>query len=228
MGKFLVLFGCLLCISALLGIWVGRRRSNSEVIKIYKATPYQPEQVGTPQTERAEPFTDSTLSEEGNIDAVQMHRAPRPLLSDEKGDSGTEKGFGESMADLARDSQTSDVIDEPVENEPAEAVTLEEGKTGATIPYWELSKLVTDAYDLEEVLNDYGVYVDEGGGGLCPFCGHQDFQVMINAKTGRREFWCCFTCDNLAYNVIKFVSKMEGIDEFRAAAFLAKQAGLLK
>ena len=159
-----------------------------------------------------------------------MHRSPKPLLSDENGDSEAEEGFGESIAELARDSQISELIDEPVENEPAEAMNLGEGMTEATIPYRELSKLVIDAYELEEVLNDYGVYVAEGhGGGRCPFCAHpEDFQVMTNAKTGRRESWCCFTCSNLSYNVIDFVSKMEGIDEFRAAALLAERAGLLE
>lgn len=228
MRKFLILFvGCLLCIGILLAMQAGRRKSDSEVIRIYKATPYQPKRVGTPQTERTETFTDSTLSEDGNSDAGLMHR---PLLSDENRDSEAEKGFGESIADLARDSQISDLIDEPVENEPAEAMNLGEGMTEATIPYSELSKLVIDAYELEEVLNDYGVYVDEGnGGGRCPFCAHpEDFQVMTNAKTGRRESWCCFTCSNLSYSVIDFVSKMEGIDEFRAAALLAERAGLLE
>ena len=228
MRKFLILFvGCLLCISIFLAMQAGRRKSDSEVIRIYKATPYSPKRVGTPQTERTETFTDSTLSEDGNSDAGLMHR---PLLSDENGDSEAEKGFGESIADLARDSQISDLIDEPVENEPAEAMNLGEGMTEATIPYWELSKLVIDAYELEEVLNDYGVYVAEGhGGGRCPFCAHpEDFQVMTNAKTGRRDSWCCFTCSNLPYSVIDFVSKMEGIDEFRAAALLAERAGLLE
>lgn len=227
MRTFLILFvGCLLCIGILLAMRAGRRTSDSEVIKIYKATPYSPKRVGTPQTERAETFTDSTLSEEGNSDAS----LPKPLLSDENGDSEAEKGFGESIAELARDSQISELIDEPVENEPAEAMNLGEGMTEATIPYRELSKLVIDAYELEEVLNDYGVYVAEGhGGGRCPFCAHpEDFQVMTNAKTGRRESWCCFTCSNLSYNVIDFVSKMEGIDEVRAAALLAERAGLLE
>lgn len=231
MRKFLILFvGCLLCISILLAMQAGRRKSDSEVIKIYKATPYQPKRVGTPQTERAETFTDSTLSEDGNSDAGLMHRSSRPLSSDENGDSEAENVSGESIADLARDSQISELIDEPVENEPAEAMNPGEGMREATIPYWELVKLVTDAYELEEVLNDYGVYVSEwNGGGRCPFCGHhEDFQVMTNAKTGRREYWCCFTCSNLAYNVIEFVSKMEGIDEFRAATLLAKRAGLLE
>ena len=231
MRTFLILFvGCLLCIGILLAMRAGRRKSDSEVIKIYKATPYSPKRVGTPQTERAETLTDSTLSEEGNSDAGLMHRFPKPLLSDENGDSEAEEGFGESIAELARDSQISELIDEPVENEPAESMNLGEGMTEATIPYWELSKLVIDAYELEEVLNDYGVYVAEGhGGGRCPFCAHpEDFQVMTNAKTGRRESWCCFTCSNLSYNVIDFVSKMEGIDEFRAAALLAERAGLLE
>ena len=51
---------------------------------------------------------------------------------------------------------------------------------------------------------------------------------MTNAKTGRREFWCCFTCNNLPSNVIEFVSKMEGVDEVRAATLLAERAGLLE
>ena len=230
MRKFLILFvGCLLCISIFLAMQAGRRKSDSEVIRIYKATPYQPKRVGTPQTERTETLTDATLSDDG-VDAGLMHRSPSPLLSDENGDSEAEKVSGESIADLARDSQISDLIDESVENEPAEAMNLGEGMTEATIPYSELSKLVIDAYELEEVLNDYGVYVDEGnGGGRCPFCAHpEDFQVMTNAKTGRRDSWCCFTCSNLSYSVIDFVSKMEGIDEFRAAALLAERAGLLE
>ena len=40
MRTFVILFvGCLLCIGILLAMRAGRRTSDSEVIKIYKATP---------------------------------------------------------------------------------------------------------------------------------------------------------------------------------------------
>ena len=51
---------------------------------------------------------------------------------------------------------------------------------------------------------------------------------MEYMKTGRREFWCCFSCNNRSSDVIEFVSRIEGIDELQAARFLAKQAGLIE
>ena len=38
-----------------------------------------------------------------------------------------------------------------------------EADTSIEKSYSELSKMVTEVYELEDVLNDYGVYVDEGG-----------------------------------------------------------------
>lgn len=92
------------------------------------------------------------------------------------------------------------------------------------ISYAELYSMVIETCDLTEVINRYFDPTDC----YCPKCNQQDFEIMRNAKNGRLEFWCCFNCYNSVYDVIEFVTWIEGIDEWEAVRRLATQGEILE
>ena len=221
MKKIYVFIACLFL--GLIGFRIVRTKPP-EVIKIYKTIPYQPKPTRTLQKERLiTSLTETQVAETEHPNTLQTdegiedNRISEYELSPEE-----ESEFWEWLTGLEEPPT------ETLDTKPEE-VTEPEGNPITELPYSELAKMVTDVYELEDVLNDYDVYVDEGGGsGYCPFCYQQDFQVMEYVKTGRREFWCCFNCSNRSSNVIEFVSRIKRIDELQAAMFLAKQAGIIE
>ena len=115
-------------------------------------------------------------------------------------------------------------------SEESEASDTKEGGVGETVSLTALLyQLVVETCELEDILNEYGVFLDDGGGsGYCPFCSEQTFSTMINGQTGRHEFWCCGTCTIMSSDIVGFVSRIEGIGISEAIEFLAEREGLLK
>ena len=108
---------------------------------------------------------------------------------------------------------------------------LSEAETDTTtkMPYKELCDMVGAAYELEDVLNEYGVFPDNLGKSTCPKCASSEFILMLYVPTGRHEMWCCMDCKDGAFDVVEFVAWMEGTDDHRGVAMrLAKRAGLLE
>lgn len=97
------------------------------------------------------------------------------------------------------------------------------------MPYRELRDIVVAAYELEDILNEYGVFPDNLGKSSCPKCPSTEFTLMLYVPTGRYETWCCMDCKDGAYNAIDFMAWMEGTDDLQGVAMrLAERAGLLE
>ena len=108
-------------------------------------------------------------------------------------------------------------------------LTEAEKDTTPKMPYKELCDMVGAAYELEDVLNEYGVFPDNLGKSTCPKCASSEFILMLYVPTGRHEMWCCMDCKDGAFDVVEFVAWMEGTDDHRGVAMrLAKRAGLLE
>lgn len=112
--------------------------------------------------------------------------------------------------------------------EEGEDVVKHDTYTATEIPYSELARMVTEAYEMESVLNAYGVYVDENGRGTCPKCSLTDFRLLLSRQVGRYDEWCCMDCEWPGGDVIDFVAWREDIDVTEAAQYLAERAGLLE
>ena len=107
--------------------------------------------------------------------------------------------------------------------------TEAEKDTTTKMPYKELCDIVVAAYELEDVLNEYGVFPDNLGKSTCPKCASSEFILMLYVPTGRHEMWCCMDCKDGAFDVVEFVAWMEGTEDLRGVAMrLAKRAGLLE
>ncbi len=206
----------LLCIGGLIGLWLAREKPPPEVIKIYKAAPYGPKPVRTTQVEVTQPPVVFTPSETQDRGAPQDEPLAEPEFFPEE-----EAAFWEWLETLEAPLAETTYDETETEGE-------QEADTPTEIPYLELVEMVKEVYELEDVLNDYGVFVDEWGNGYCPKCSSQDFHLMKYVKTGKYEYWCCMECKDGAYNVVDFVAWMEGTSDTEAARYLAERAGLLK
>ena len=114
-------------------------------------------------------------------------------------------------------------------NEETEEEMESEKDTTTEMPYRELRDMVVAAYELEDILNEYGVFPDNLGKSICPKCPSTEFTLMLYVPTGRYETWCCMDCKDGAYNVIDFVAWIEGTDDLQSVAMrLAERAGLLE
>ncbi len=87
--------------------------------------------------------------------------------------------------------------------------------------------MVTAVYDMEEVLNEYGIYVNERNRAHCPKCDGYDFYLLENIRTGEANEWACMDCAWPGGDVIGFVAWMEDVDGTEAARFLAERAGII-
>ena len=197
-----------------------RSKSPPEVIKIYKAIPYEPRQEHTKQQETPTPPIEGIgASKRKQAKSPQTAIVTEPkrgpeyeLLPEE------EAAFLDWLATLDTPSSAETITEE------AGAVNEQNPDANTDIPYAELFRMVRETYDLKEVINSYFDPTD----GYCPKCDQQDFEIMQNAKNGRLEAWCCFNCYNGAYDVSEFVAWIEGIDETEAVRKLATQAGILE
>ena len=217
------LFVGLLLVGGLIGLWAVNRQRQPEVITIYKVTPYEPKRVNTPQIEhRGTPLTQTQISEEKYARELQTDKVADDSLLGEEGISDeAEMDFEKWFAPLEAEP-SAETTDEETEEAESEDTTTE-------IPYRELRDMVVAGYELEDVLNEYGVFPDTLGKSACPKCPSTEFVLMKYTPTGRHEKWCCMDCKDGAYNVIEFVAWMEGTDDHRGVAMrLAERANLLE
>lgn len=221
MKTLLICILSLLCIGVLIGVWRAKQ-TPPEVIKIYKAAHYEPQStrarvplnVHAPATERVAKTEGTEYSDDFQTDHVLSEFSAEFIPEEDE--------FGEWSTSL--DPERSAEVFSGKREDIAEPET----DTTAEIPYSELVKRVKEAYELEDVLNDYGVFLDEWGNGYCSKCTRMDFQLMKSVKTGKYEFWCCMACKDGAYNVVEFVAWREGWNDTEAARYLAQRAGLLE
>ena len=209
----------LLCVGCLIGFWTMRTKSPPEVIKIYKVTPYEPRQERTTKHQETPtlPIEGIRAAKREQTKNPQTDRVPEPeRLPEYELSPEEETAFLDWLSTLDPPSSTETITEE------ADAVN--EQDPDAEIPYWKLFSMVTEAYDLKEVIHPYFDPTDR----YCPKCDQQDFEIMRNTKNGRFESWCCFNCYNGAYDVSEFVAWIEGIDKTEAVRRLATQAGILE
>lgn len=216
------LFVGLLLIGGLIGLWAVNHQGQPEVITIYKVTPYEPKRVDTPQIEHSTTLlTQTQISEEGYVSELQTDKVgDNSLLDAEDVFDAAEVDFEKWLASLEAEPST-----ETTDEEREEKVEAEDTPE---IPYRELRDMVVAGYELEDVLNEYGVFPDTLGKSRCPKCPSTEFVLMKYTPTGRHEKWCCMDCEDGAYDVVEFVAWMEGTDDHRGVAMrLAERANLL-
>ena len=219
MRRVYLLVGLLL-IGSLIGLWAVNRQGPPEVITIYKVTPYEPKRVDTSQREHGAPLpTQTQISEEKYARKLQTDKVADDNLLDEKDVSeGAEVDFEKWLALLEPSTETTDA---------ETAGEMESEDAPKEIPYTELRDMVVTGYELEDILNEYGVFPDNLGKSRCPKCPSTEFVLMKYTPTGRHEKWCCMDCKDGAFNVIEFVAWMEGTDDHRGVAMrLAERASL--
>ncbi len=217
------LFVGLLLIGGLIGLWAVNRQGQPEVITIYKVTPYEPKRVDTPQIEHgATLLTQTQISEEKYARQLQTDKVGDDSLLDEEDVSDEAEVDFEKWLALLEAETSTETTDAEAEEE------MESEETPTEIPYTELRDMVVAGYELEDVLNEYGVFPDTLGKSRCPKCPSTEFVLMEYTPTGRHEKWCCMDCKDGAYDVVEFVAWMEGTDDHRGVAMrLAERASLL-
>ena len=220
--KYTFAFAGLLLIGGLIGLWVAKPKGQPEVITIYKTVPYEPKQVDTSQTTH---FTvpPTQRSEEKYTHGLSAGEVSEDMFSvREKFSSAEEMEFSEWLTALEAELSTETTHKETEEE-------MESEETLTEIPYTELRDMVVAEYELEDILNEYGIFPDTLGKSRCPKCPSTEFTLMLYVPTGRHEMWCCMDCKDGAYNVIDFVAWVEGTDDHRGVAMrLAERAGLLE
>ena len=224
--KYAFLFAGLLLIGGLVGLWMAKPKGQPEVITIYKTVPYENlKRVGISQTTHLTTSSTQTQSSEKKYTrGLSAGEVSEGMLSVEEELSAAEKTeFLEWLTALEAELPMETTNEETEEE-------MESGKDTTTeMPYRELRDIVVAAYELEDVLNEYGVFPDNLGKSTCPKCPSTEFTLMLYVPTGRYETWCCMDCKDGAYNVIDFVAWMEGTDDLQGVAMrLAERAGLLE
>ena len=221
--KYTFVFAGLLLIGGLIGLWVVKPKGQPEVITIYKTVPYEPKQVDTSQTTHLTvPPTQS--SKEKYTHGLSVGEVSEDMFSvREEFSSAEEMEFSEWLTALEAELSTE------ATNKETEEEMESEKDTTTKMPYRELHDMVVAAYELEDVLNEYGVFPDNLGKSTCPKCASSEFILMLYVPTGRHEKWCCMDCQDGAFDVVEFVAWMEGTDDHRDVAMrLAERAGLLE
>ena len=221
--KHTFVFAGLLLIGGLIGLWVAKPKGQPEVITIYKTVPYEPKQADTSQTTHLTvPPTQG--SKEKYTHGLSAGEVPEDMFSvTEEFSSAEETEFSEWLTALEAELST-----ETTNKETEEEMESEKDAT-PKMPYRELRDMVAAAYELEDILNEHGIFPDNLGKSTCPKCPSTEFTLMLYVPTGRHEMWCCMDCKDGAYDVIDFVAWMEGTEDHRGVAMrLAERAGLLK
>ena len=213
--RYIFIILLLLCIGSLIAFW--QAKPPPEVIKIYKAVPYTPE--NTPKSTRP------TVVE-------NVHLPAAAVTETEGGVTSIDREENEMLSvDPAKLMTDSDELRERLDSTEA-LHTEEHGEVADTdtiteIPSSELSRMVRETFDMASVLNAYDIFVDENGKADCPKCGTKHFHLLRNSGAVFNE-WCCMECEYPGGDVIDFVAWREGIDEEEATRALAESAGLLK
>lgn len=224
--KHAFLFAGLLLIGGLVGLWVAKPKGQPEVITIYRTVPHEePKRVDISETTHLTVSSTQTQgSEKKYTHGLSAGEVSEDMLSVE--DEFSEAGETEFLEWL-----TALEAELPIEtiNEETEEEMESEKDTTTEMPYRELRDMVVAAYELEDILNEYGVFPDNLGKSTCPKCPSTEFTLMLYVPTDRYETWCCMDCKDGAYNVIDFVAWMEGTDDIQGVAMrLAERAGLLE
>lgn len=210
----------LLCLGGLIGIWRAKQ-TPSEVLKIYKAVPYEPKSTRALMVENVHsPAATPVAETEGAeySDGIQTDE----VLSEAAEFIPEADEFGEWLTPL--DTELSAEVFSGEREDFADPKI----DTAGEILYSELERMVAAAYKMEDVLNTYGIYVNEDGRGHCPKCAQSDFYLLRSLKASTPDEWCCMDCEYPGGNVTEFVAWMESIDVTEATQYLAERAGLLK
>ena len=213
------LIGFCVMIFFLFGLWLSLKPDGeSKVIKIYKSVPIHPKSVS------------DTGREHLNMSPVDPVPKTEHLVESEKDDAAATRSLTDNGFSLEEEvafwewfaAQEADFHgDEQVEVDKQEEMDLPE-----KIPYAELYKLVTDIYELEDVLKIYGIEFIRGRA-ICPFCFHHSFSTHVDGNDGTRSYWFCNNCSSgMSFKVIDFVARIEGLNRYKAAEFLIGQSGL--
>lgn len=212
-------------------LWVLQNISSEpEVTIIYEIAPFErkPVNISQVKVKQREIHPAFTIPDSGYPDKIPKSEV---LSEDEVLTAEEEAAFAQWLA--TQEEAYSGAI-EPISEESDEVLEPEEAPGVVKLTDGQIYNLVLDTHELVDILDEYGVHFDRSNGnGACPFCSSpNDFRVMVNGATGRYGYWGCVNCgDNggvLGPNdLIMFVGKMEGIDKYHAARYLAERAGFL-
>ena len=220
MKSLFIFFISLLCLGGLIGFWRAKQ-TPSEVLKIYKAGPYEPKSTRVSAVENVHPPAGTPVAKTRGAeysDGIQTNEA----LSKTDEFIPEEGEFGEWLTSLDTELSVEALSGE------REDIAAPEIDTAGEIPYSELEKMVADAYEMEDVLNAYDIYVNKDGRGHCPKCAHSDFYLLRSVAANTPDEWCCMDCEYPGGNVTDFVAWIERIDVTEATQYLAERAGLLE
>ena len=225
---FILIFSFLICGALIGGLWyVLLLRGEPEVRKIYKVPHLEQKSVKQQQIERSE--TSDAVSASNKIessDEATRDDIRSSLLAEEGFSPEEEAAFWEWLANqYYEDNSTKSVSDQH-----QEAVGLSAGYSSGELSYVELSELVGNAYNLEMVLELYGIKFNlDRRRAICPFCSSPTLSTTVDGSTGHRDFWRCSSCVVGPKDFIDFVAGMESIsNRYHALKYLAEQAGLLE
>lgn len=223
MKRISIVITSLFCVSSLIGIWMVKPKVQPEVIKIYKTVPYALKPVHMTRAEVTQTPVISDLSETEHLNTFQTDEAAEDnRISEYELSLEEEDEFWEWLASLDTELSAETL------SEKRKDVVESETDTATEIPYSELARMVREVYEMESVLNEYGIYVDENGKGICPKCSLTDFRLLLSIQTNRYDSWCCMDCEWPGGDVIDFVAWREDIDGTEATRYLAERVGLLE
>lgn len=217
--------GLTICILWILQL---KHRSNSEVVTIYKTTPYIPRSVRPVKSLPLMPVVDhSTNGTTENAEAFKANDNEHTQSRKDSLFSEDEDAFWEML------SMDGNVLETTEPEEAADTGTEDEFPelTGG-----EIASMVLAAYDLRDILDEYGVTVSPyDNQGTCPFCSTPEtFELIYNISTGNGDYWGCaasYCIDNGVLkpnDLIDFVGRIEGMERYEAARYLAERKGLLE
>lgn len=220
MKRISIVITLIFCVGGLIALW-NENRTPPEVIKIYKTVPYTPKSTRATPVQNVQSPTSVPVADTETMEYPDEMQTTKVLSEVDAALTHQGNALSAGAAPLSEDST-------PPLSEENEKVVAHETDTATEIPYSELSRMVREAYSMESVLNEYGIYPDELGKDVCPKTGNYSFHI-VRSQTGQDvDLWCCFECEPTGGDVIDFVSWMEGVDVTVAARDLAERAGLMK
>lgn len=228
MKQFIGIFVLILGLgSAICVLWIlqHKDRGNSEVVKIYKTTPYVPRSVRPVESSPSVTSVDvSTKDTTEDADAFET--------GDDAATQSTTDNFSDDEAAFLE--MLLMLEEEPETEEEEDTVDTEDEVPELT--GGEIERMVLEAYDLHDILAEYDVTVSPyDNQGTCPLCSTPEtFEVMLNGNTGNYDYWGCaasYCIDNgvlKSNDLIDFVARMEGRKRGEAARYLAERRGILE